>query len=297
VLFSEGKFNGPLQAINVDGTTDTPDFQLDVGVHPVALKTKFHALVDGTNGDVQLDPVAASWGKTTVISRGTIEGPSGAKKVKITTLNMTCSSGRVEDLLRLFVHDNQPPMSGAIAFRAHVTFPPPPDGFLNKVRLQGDFQIEGGKFTNHETQQDVEILSARAQGEADKIEDDQDRDRRNHTDSVSHDLKPVASNVKGRVVLQDGVANFSNLSFDIPGAAALLNGTYDLHSKVMNGKGTVHMDTQLSKATTGLKSFALKVMRPLTPHKKGEKGSDVSVRVIGTYGHPSFAVSPIPGGR
>ena len=135
VLSSEGKFNGQLQAINVDGTTDTPDFQLDVGVHPVDLKTKFHAVVDGTNGDLQLDPVESSWGKTTVIARGTIQGPSEAKKLKTIALDMTCSSGRVQDLLQLFVHDEQPPMSGAITFQAHVVLPPEPDHFLRKVRL------------------------------------------------------------------------------------------------------------------------------------------------------------------
>jgi hypothetical protein len=253
-------------------------------------------LVNGTNGDLKLDPVESSWDKTTVISRGTIEGPSQAKKLKTVTLDMTCSRGRVQDLLQLFVHD-QAPMSGTITFKAHVLVPPGPDRFLNKVRLLDEFKIEGAKFTNHVTQQDVEILSARAQGEAEKIEDDQDKDKRNGTDTVSRDLKPVASNFKGNVVLRNGVAHFTKLSFDIPGATALLDGTYDLRSRAIDGHGTVHLDTQLSKATTGVKSFLLKVVKPLQPHKKGEKGSDVAVHVTGTYGHPSFAVLPMKGGQ
>ncbi len=297
VLSSDGKFQGRLEALTVDGVTDTPDFQLDVGVHPVELKTKFHAVVDGTNGDVSLDPVESSWGKTTVISRGTIQGPTENKKFKIVTLDMTCASGRVQDLLQLFVHDEQPPMSGAITFKAYVSFPPPPDGFLNKVRLQGDFEIKDGRYSNHQTQQDVEILSARAQGQADKIEDDQDRDKKNGTDSVDRDLKPVVSSSKGHVVVAHGIANFSDLTFEVPGAAAQLKGTYALVSQKIDGTGTVHLDTQLSKATTGVKSFLLKVVKPLARHTKGEKGSDVAVHVTGTYGHPSFAVSPIPGGH
>ena len=296
VLASEGRFDGNLQALNVEGTTDTPDFQLDVGIHPVELKTKFHAVVDGTNGDVSLDRVESFWGKTTVISRGTIEGPSGAKKSKITMLNMTCSSGRVEDLLRLFVHDDQPPMAGAIAFQAHVTFPPPPDGFLHKVRLQGEFKIKDGKFTSHATQQEIEILSARARGQADKIEDDQDRDRKHGTDTVDRDLQSVVSNFQGKVVLRDGIAHFSDLSFEVPGATALLAGTYALQSERIDAQGTAHMEAKLYKATTGVKSLALKVVGVLKPHH-ADKGATVGVHVTGTYGHPSFAVQPMKGGQ
>jgi hypothetical protein len=295
VLSSDGKFNGQLQAISVDGTTDTPDFQLDVGVHPVHLKTKFHALVNGTTGDLSLDPVESSWGKTTLITRGTIEGPSDAKKLKTIALDMTCTSGRVQDLLQMFVHDDQPPMSGAITFQAHVVLPPEPDHFLRQVRLQGEFAIDGGRYASHATQQDVEILSARARGQADKIEDDQDRDKRNGTNTASRDLQPVVSKVKSQVVLRDGVAHFSDLSFDIPGAAALLNGTYDLRSRAIDMRGPVHLESKLSEATTGVKSFVLKVVGPLTPHH-GDRGSTVEVHVTGTYGHPSFAVQPMKGG-
>ena len=297
VLSSEGKFNGQLQAINVDGTTDTPDFQLDVGVHPVHLKTKFRALVNGTNGDLQLDPVESSWGKTTVTWRGTIQGPGGAKKLKTVALDMTCTSGRVQDLLQLFVHDNVPPMSGAITFQGHVTLPPQLDDFLRKVRLQGEFTIEDGRYTSQETQQQVDILSARARGQADKIEDDQDTDKRSGTNTVSRDLQPVVSTVKSQVVLREGVAHFSDLSFDIPGAVALLNGTYNLRSRAIDMRGPVHLESKLSGATTGVKSFLLKMIGPLRPHKSGDKGSTVLVHVTGTYGHPSFAVQQTKGGR
>jgi hypothetical protein len=296
VLSSEGKFAGNLQAINVDGATDTPDFQLDVGVHPVPLTTKFHAVVNGTNGDLRLDPVEASFGKTTVIARGDIQGPSGAKDRKTTALDMTCSSGRVQDLLQLFVHDNQPPMSGAITFRTHVVLPPEIDHFLRKVKLDGEFGIEAAKFTNYETQQEVDILSADARGQADKIEDDQDKDKKNGNHAAVHrDLQPVVSNFKGKIILRNGIANFTNLSFDTPGATALLNGTYGLESRQIDMSGTAHLDTKLSAATTGVKSFLLKVIGPLKPNH-GEKGSTVGVHVTGTYGHPSYAVQPMKGG-
>jgi hypothetical protein len=299
-LSSEGKFNGGVQAINVDGTTETPDFQIDVGIHPVPLRTEFHAVVNGTNGDVALDQVEAVLGKTTILTQATIAANGPDKKQKTLVLDMASRKGRVEDLLRLFVHDERSPMVGAISFRAHVLLPPGDQGFLQKLKLQGSFGIAGAKYSNPQTQRDVNVLSARARGQADKIEDDQDRDRKNGTDTVDQDLERVISNVKGDVTLQRGIARFSRLSFDVPGASAQLDGTYNLRDRRIDMHGTVRIESQLSKATTGIKSFLAKVVQPFAKHndgKNGKKGSTVSVHVTGTYGHPSFAVLPMAGGK
>jgi hypothetical protein len=50
-LSSRGNFGGSLDYIDVHGDTDTPDFVIKVGGHPFDLKAKYHAIVDGTNGD------------------------------------------------------------------------------------------------------------------------------------------------------------------------------------------------------------------------------------------------------
>ena len=50
MLSSQGKYSGQLDTITVDGTTDTPDFSVDVSGHKVDLTTQFHAIVNGTNG-------------------------------------------------------------------------------------------------------------------------------------------------------------------------------------------------------------------------------------------------------
>ena len=51
ILSSKGKFDGTLEKIAVDGSTDTPDFRLAICRRPVPLHTDFHAIVDGTSGD------------------------------------------------------------------------------------------------------------------------------------------------------------------------------------------------------------------------------------------------------
>src|SRR6185437_488585 len=59
ILSSNGKFTGELDSIEVKGTTETPDFALKIGGHPMALHTEFEATVDGTNGNTVLHPVRA----------------------------------------------------------------------------------------------------------------------------------------------------------------------------------------------------------------------------------------------
>ena len=54
ILSSTGGFHGPLNRIEVQGTTDTPKFQVDAGGLPVPLKTRFTAIVDGSDGDTYL---------------------------------------------------------------------------------------------------------------------------------------------------------------------------------------------------------------------------------------------------
>jgi hypothetical protein len=208
----------------------------------------------------------------------------------------------VEDLVLLFVHDDRSPMVGAINFRAHAALPFGEEAFLDRVRLEGDFGIAKASYTSPETQKQVDIMSAKARGQADKIEDAQDKDKSKGTDTVDEDLERVVSDLTGHVMLEKGIATFTDLRFHVPGAGARVHGTYNVKTKAINLQGVVHMETQISHATTGPKSFLLKIIEPFTKHNhrespNGTHGSVVSVHVTGTYGHPSFAVQPMAGGK
>jgi len=79
ILSSTGHYSGTLSQIVADGTTRTPDFRLE-RVHKgtgVLLTTKFHAIVDGTNGNTLLEPVDAMLGHTHIVAR--CKGPSVAR--------------------------------------------------------------------------------------------------------------------------------------------------------------------------------------------------------------------------
>src|SRR5665213_1744952 len=47
ILSSVGEFKGQLNRIEVEGTTETPDFSINTANHAMPLHTKYHAIVDG----------------------------------------------------------------------------------------------------------------------------------------------------------------------------------------------------------------------------------------------------------
>jgi len=284
-LASKGSFDGLLQHITVQGATNTPDFQVTRSGHPLHLVTHYKALVDGLNGDVVLESVTAQFGRTTVVAAGPIESEGNAKG-KTAALQLYSDHARVQDLLWLFVNDKKPAMSGPIIFRAKATFPPDDRPFIDKIRLEGDFGISGAQYPHPETQKDIDVLSARARGKADEVEDENDR-----RGNDSYDPGRVLSNIKGHVALREGVAHLSDVSFDVPGATAHVNGTYNLKNEDIDLQGYMHLETQLSKATTGVKSFLLKVIQPLTSAKK-QQGSIVTLKIGGTYSDPKYTVLP-----
>ena len=79
ILSSEGKYKGVLERIEVDGATDTPDFMLTIARHPIGLKTQFHAIVDGTDGDTLLQPVNGKFLRTSIVTQGGVTGTAGVK--------------------------------------------------------------------------------------------------------------------------------------------------------------------------------------------------------------------------
>jgi hypothetical protein len=160
-------------------------------------------------------------------------------------------------------------MSGIVSFHANVTIPPGRRPFLQKVALQGDFGIDAGSFTKSDTQEGVNRLSEGALGE-------------------EEDPETVLSDLKGHVLLKDGTARFSNLSFSVPGALAQLQGTYNLVTEKIDLHGTLKTDSEPSDTTHGMKALMLKVLDPF--FKKKHVGYVMPVKITGTYEHPSFGL-------
>lgn len=270
ILASDGKFQGRIEHLEVEGSTDMPDFEVTSSAHKVSLGSQFHAVVNATNADVVLRDVAAHFGNTIVISHGTIAGQP-RQKGKIVSLEMVVREGRIQDLLLLVVKSARSPLTGVVSLKARAAIPPGPRPFLHKVELQADFGIDNATFTNLNTQQTVDQLSERAEGEK------------------NEDPESVLSDLKGHVDLKDGIASFSSLSFGVPGALARLHGTYDLGSEEIDLRGMLHMQAKLSDATTGIQSFLIKALNPFL--KNNHPGAVVPVHITGTYSHPVYRFS------
>jgi hypothetical protein len=164
MLSAPDKFQGVLHHIDSQGSIDIHNFLVTRSEHAVHLRSEFQAAVNGANGDVQLDRVTTRFLKTTVLARGEI-AHHGGQEGKVASITLSVRDGRIQDVLRLFVCEANPPLHGVISFRAHVAIPPGDAPFLHKVRLTGGFGIEDGQFAIAATQARVDTLSQKAIGE------------------------------------------------------------------------------------------------------------------------------------
>lgn len=265
MLASHGRFDGMFKRVDTEGTIDIPDFEVTSGGHKVALTSHFDAYVDALRGDTFLRSVEAHWGRTTVKAAGSVAGSPNAHG-KSGRFHLTGQHSRIEDILGLFVSSAHSPMSGDLSFQTDAELPSDDRPFLKRVRLTGRFGIGQGSFSSPDTQENIDKLSAGARGES------------------KEDPETVLTNLNGRFDLTRGLAQFSELSFGVPGAGAKLHGTYDILNYKINLHGHMRVDTQISKTSSGVKALLLKMMDPI--FKKKKRGEIVPVHIEGTYQKP-----------
>ena len=157
----------------------------------------------------------ARLGNTNLIAHGSVSG-----RPKTVTLDVTHGQGEIQDLILLFSDAKASPVMGPVVFQTQIVLPPEHRPFKERVRLTGNFSINRTRFTSTNTQKDVDQLSERAEGKKDKKGHDQDDDEKG--------FERVMTDLKGDVILKDGVATFSPVSFAVPGAKADMKGTYSL---------------------------------------------------------------------
>lgn len=271
ILSSHGTFAGSLDHMTVRGNTDTPDFMVTAGGHPFSLKTTYHAVVDGTNGNTFLEQVNATFLRSSLTARGEVTRTPG-RKGRTVTLDVVMDRARLEDILTMAVKTPQPPMTGALKLRTKFVLPPGELDVVRKLRLDGRFEIGGTRFTDAGVQTKINTLSQRTQGNTKPEETPAN----------------VASRFVGTFKLSNSQLEIPDVTFDVPGSTVRLAGGYGLLDERIDFAGMAYTDAKLSQMTTGWKSLLLKPVDLL--FRKDGGGAAIPVKITGTRNEPSFGL-------
>ena len=270
ILSAKGTFGGRLEQIEVHGETTTPEFALTSVGHPIPLHANYHTVVDGTNGDTILEQIDASFLNTALVAKGGVIDEPGEPGRRV-TLDVTMDKARLEDILWLAVKTEKPPMTGALQMTTKLEIPPGDKDVVEKLLLDGKFQIAATRFTDPGIQRKIEELSKRGSGTVE-------------VKQATH----VTSDFAGAFKLSNGTLRIPSVAFDVPGAVVRLSGTYGLPSERIDFKGTLFLDAKVSETVTGFKSVLLKMVDPLFKGPNG--GSAIPIQISGQRNNPSFGL-------
>ena len=269
-LSSVGTYSGVLERIDVKGETDTPDFSIDIAAQPVPLKTRFHATIDGTNGDTALQRVEARVIETLIVARGAVVRTEDVKGRRI-SLDVAIDDGRIEDVLKLAVKAAKPVMTGRMQLKAQLLLPAGDRDVIDKLDLSGTFRLNEARFSHVNVQEKINALSQRGKG-----------------NETGGNGASVVSRLSGSFTLRGGTLTFSNLSFGVPGAIVQLAGTYNVKQETLDFRGNLLLDATLAETTSGWKAVLGRIAQPLFRRQGG--GSKLPIRISGPREQPEFAL-------
>jgi len=277
-LSSVGDFKGQLDRIVIDGTTAMPDFSLDVGGHPMPLRTRFHATVDGMSGDTYLESVNATLRNSSLATSGAVINVKG--RGHNIDLDVAVLHGQVQDFLDLAVKTDRAFMTGVISTKTKLHIRPGRESVAQRMKLQGAFALSSIHFTNPQLQDKIDMLSLRAQGEPKQ---------------AKVGAPDVTSQMTGTFAVDEGMVQFSNLAYVLPGARISLKGTYCLDGHQLAFDGKVLTDASLSHMVASpWLSVLLKAASPFLK-KSGKGGAEIPVKITGDKSQPKFAFAVFGG--
>ncbi|MFZ1938256.1 MAG: hypothetical protein WBA18_01005 [Terracidiphilus sp.] len=284
IMESKGQFNGALRDMNVDGTTDTPDFRLTNFGTALPLHTTFHAIVDGTNGDTWLRPVNAVLGRSSFTVEGEVirsqavtsaNGQEVRPAGRDILLNVNIAHGRMEDFMRLTSKSGTPLLTGDLTLKTLLEIPPGKEPVHERMKLSnGTFALTDAEFSSEKIESYVGQLSLRGLGDAKEVKKDPGSD--------------VASSMQSDFSMTGGVINLPDLKYTVPGAEIDLAGKYGIEGSILNFTGTAKMQATVSQMVGGWKGLLLKPADRL--FKKDGAGTEVPIHVDGTREDPKFGV-------
>jgi hypothetical protein len=279
-LQGAGGISGTLGEIGSDGTVTVPDFGVDPGTSTVNLTAKYHAIVDGTTGDTILQPVNAHFLHTDVIASGhvmRVPGAPGQFNPGKDVLLDTTIRGRIEDILTLVSKGKAPLLRASFTDRGRMHIPPGKQRVITRIQTTGNATLSGILWSDAETQQKVDSMSMRAQGNAEELKDD-----------PQHVAPVVTSSINTHFNLDHGALRLDGLIYSMPGATVQMDGTYDLPGETLDFHGHVRTQASPSQMITGWKSLLLKPFDPL--FKRNGAGLQLPISLTGTREKPHIGL-------
>jgi hypothetical protein len=279
MLDSTGHYIGTLRDLQVDGQTNTPDFQLSRFGHTMVLHTDFDAKVDATTGDTWLNSVNATMDSSHFMTKGQVvrvlkAGDDGRLHSigHDIALDVNVDRARIEDFLRLATDSPVPILDGGVQVQAQLHIPPGKVPVIDRLALKGNFQLNDAQFTSLTVQKKIRELSLRGQGKPDQLKSAED--------------EKIKSQVRGEFDLRGGVLTIPKVTYTVPGADIHLHGTYRTKGQTLDFTGTAKMQATISKMVGGWKGFLLKPADRF--FKKNGSGAEIPIYIAGTRDDPHF---------
>ena len=263
---ASGRYTGTFSGIETFGQVAIPDFRA-ASAHRVGLDAAYRVLVNGINGDLEIQDSEVRTGENLITARGSVVGKPNKVNFTIAT-----KDSRIQDLLKI-VEQDDPSVLGKVSFHAAVNLNNGPGKFLQRLGLKGEISLAQVSFAKPDTQHDMNAFAMR-------VQKDPPRGSKTHPPQVT-------ATVSSPTAFREGMAYFPDIHVTLPGADAHLNGTFNLMDTRIHFTGKADLQRDISRAATGWKSALLKPLSPFFRHN--DVGAIVSIAVTGTAKHPKIA--------
>jgi len=271
-----GEYQGTLRDLTVVGETRVPNFSLERFGAEVPLVARYHATVDGTNGDTHLNPVEMTLGSSHLRAQGDVVRvmENGGSIGRSIHLEVHVDRGRIEDFLRLTSRSGLPLLTGTVEIHNTFDLQPGQDSIHDRIRLQGKFVLADALFTSPKIQSKVDELSARGLGNG-KAVDAQTR-----------------SEMASSFTMNAGTVNLPDLLYAVPGATIQLKGNYGVEGGTLDFAGSARLQAPVSKIVGGWQGTLLKPLDGI--FRKDGAGTVMPIHLKGTREDPEFGVNVGP---
>lgn len=266
-LTVRGRALGTLDRLATTGTahSDAAGFTTEAwGTLP--LDVDFEALFDATDSDVQLTSVEARAGRASIRATGNVTRTRGVASRRLSLKVSSPPTSSAADVLRLLIDAERPPVRGGLAVQAAVEIEPGERDVLDRLTVDGSFELRNATFLNPGVQAMLDEMSNRGQGWPDP------------------QVSSVRAQLKGQMRLSGRDLRLAQVTLGLPGADISGGGRYSLAAQTIDFRGVARLDARLSQTQRGVKRLLLKPFDRLLA--KGGAGTRVVVDVRGTRAKP-----------